>query len=146
MIDRIAILHAYRRLYRHALEATQYATPARHVIRDTMRHAFRTEPAQNFSPQKVNNTLEFLKRAQQEAGIEHRLLKHLLIVRNWQRTAIKGRNPCVCRMMLDPSQDADYTCRMAKQTTIASRIRKERWAQYDATLTMFNDSEDLCLR
>lgn len=36
--------------------------------------------------------------------------------------------------------------RLVQQTQISSDIRKENWAQFDATLAMFNASLNLCLR
>ncbi|KAF7506749.1 hypothetical protein GJ744_011473 [Endocarpon pusillum] len=123
-----AILHAYRHLYRKALRATHRSSPAKHVIRETIRTAFRTEPAYNFSLQRVKNTEDFLKRAENEAGMEHRILKNLLHVRYWQHHGKRDNRL------------------MNQQTGMASQIRKENWAQYDATLTMFNDSLHLCLR
>ncbi len=79
-----ALLHAYRHLYRNALRATHRSSPAKHVIRETIRTAFRTEPACNFSLRRVKNTEDFLKRAEKDTGVEHRILKNLLHVRYWQ--------------------------------------------------------------
>jgi hypothetical protein len=82
-----AILHAYRNLYRNALRATHRSTPAKHVIRETIRTAFRTESAMHFNLQRVKNTENFLKRAERNTGMEHRILKNLLHVRYWQHHA-----------------------------------------------------------
>ena len=86
-----AILSAYRHLYRSALRAIHYSSPARHVVRETIRNAFRTESAYNFSLQRVKNTEDFLKRAEQDTGMEHRILKNLLHVRYWQQFPKKAK-------------------------------------------------------
>lgn len=52
-----------------------------------MRNAFRTEPFENFNLGKIRNTEDFLKRAEQDTGMEHRILKNLLHVRYWQHHA-----------------------------------------------------------
>lgn len=52
-----------------------------------MRTAFRNRDAKDFRPRKINNTEEFLKRAEQDTGMEHRILKNLLHVRYWQHHA-----------------------------------------------------------
>ncbi len=82
-----AVIHAYRHLYRNALRATHRSSPAKHVIRETIRTAFRVEPAFTFSLQRVKNTEDFLKRAENDTGMEHRILKNLLHVRYWQHHA-----------------------------------------------------------
>lgn len=79
-----AVVDAYRRLYRSALRATHHSSPSKHVIRETMRNAFRTEPANNFNLRKIRNTEDFLRRAGEDTGMEHRILKNLLHVRYWQ--------------------------------------------------------------
>lgn len=140
-----AVIHAYRQLYRNALRATHRSYPAKHVIRETIRTAFRTEPAYNFSLQRVKNTENFLKRAEKDTGIEHRILKNLLHVRYWQHHA-KRDNRLYVETKILPRWKTDDLFRINQQNPMASQIRKENWAQYDATLTMFNDSLHLCLR
>jgi hypothetical protein len=140
-----AILHAYRHLYRNALRATHHSSPAKHVIRETIRTAFRTESAAHFNPQRVKNTEDFLKRAERDTGMEHRILKNLLHVRYWQHHA-KRDNRLYVRMQERIKWEADDDNRINLQTDMASQIRKENWAQYDATLALFNNSLDLCLR
>ena len=81
------IIQAYRHLYRAALLATHRASPAKHVIRERIRTAFRTEPRESFDQQRVKNTKAFLDRALKDAGMEHRILKNLLHVRYWQHHA-----------------------------------------------------------
>lgn len=81
------VIHAYRHLYRGLLRAVQYSTPGRYTARDQLRKAFR-EPAKDgaaaLDKAGVKRTLWFLKAAQKEAGMEHRILKSLLMV-GWHR-------------------------------------------------------------
>jgi hypothetical protein len=95
MTDKAAVLYAYRSLWHHALKAVLYSPPAKEIIRETMRYTFRTEPKQNFCPQRVKNTELFLKHAAFESGFEHHILKNLILFRRWQRAPIKKSKPCV---------------------------------------------------
>jgi hypothetical protein len=79
-----AILRSYRHLYRNALRATHHSSPAKYVIKATLRTAFRDEPIENFDIRRIKNTEAFLRRAEQDTGMEHRILKNLLHVRYWQ--------------------------------------------------------------
>jgi hypothetical protein len=77
-------LRAYRYLYRAALRAVRHSSPAKYQIRDTMRSAFRNGSVETLNRQKVENTLQFLRRAESHAGMEHKILQNLLHVRYWQ--------------------------------------------------------------
>ena len=78
---------AYRQLFRAALRAVHYSSPAKYQIRDSIRTAFRNEPAERFDARKIANTKEFLRRAEIETGIEHKILRNLLHVRYFQNRA-----------------------------------------------------------
>ncbi|TKA22230.1 hypothetical protein B0A50_08099 [Salinomyces thailandicus] len=86
-----ALFKAYRHLYTHALRAVQYSKPARFVCRDHLRAAFRDSPAQNFQPDRINRTLEFLDGAAKSKGIEHKVLKNLVFV--WWEKSKLGQRP-----------------------------------------------------
>lgn len=73
-----AVVHAYRHALRHGLIAIQFSKPARFTLRDRLRSAFRKGTANDFSQQKIANTLEFLRYAAKENGLEHKILKNLL--------------------------------------------------------------------
>ena len=75
------ILRSYRNLYRYGLHAVRYSSPARHTLRDCLRHAFRTGVATDFSARKIENTIQFLNNAGRDNGLEHHVLKNLLHVR-----------------------------------------------------------------
>jgi hypothetical protein len=72
------VVHAYRHLYRGLLHAVQFSMPARFTARDQLRDAFRKEDPSTFNKDKIARTVEFLKLAAQETGLEHRLVKNLL--------------------------------------------------------------------
>jgi hypothetical protein len=75
-----AVINAYRHLYRHSLRAIHFSKPARYTLRDRIRLAFRKGPCTDYEPQKVQNTLEFLRYATRENGLEHKIVKNLLFV------------------------------------------------------------------
>jgi hypothetical protein len=52
--------------------------PARFTARDQLRDAFRKEHPSTFNKEKIDRTVEFLKLATDEAGLEHRIVKNLL--------------------------------------------------------------------
>lgn len=78
------ILNSYRSLYKGALRAVQFSSPARYTLKSHLRLAYISNDAQSFDPVKIANTLVFLKHAAEERGLEHRLLKGLLHVWWWQ--------------------------------------------------------------
>jgi hypothetical protein len=97
------ILWGYRSLYRHGLRAVHYSKPARYVLRDVLRKAFRTGKAEEYDRQKVRNTLEFLNLAAREQAMEHKVLKNILHVRFWSLRIPRERRMSVS---LSSSQSA----------------------------------------
>ena len=73
-----AVVHAYRHVLRHGLRAIQFSKPARFTLRDRLRSAFRKGSASDFNQPKITNTLEFLRYAAKENGLEHKIVKNLL--------------------------------------------------------------------
>lgn len=80
MTSREAIIHAYRHLWRQGLRAVQFSKPARYTLRDTLRLAFRKGSASEFDPSRIQNTLEFLRYATEQKGLEHKIVKNLMFV------------------------------------------------------------------
>ncbi|QDS73193.1 hypothetical protein FKW77_002620 [Venturia effusa] len=78
------ILHAYRNLLRTSLRAVHYSTPARHILLSRLRLSFRSSTLSDFEPQRISNTLEFLRNAAASRGIEHKILRNLLYVWYWE--------------------------------------------------------------
>ena len=82
---RYSIVQSYRALYRELLRAVQYSAPARYTARDRLRVAFRRGGVGDYDSKKIENTLEFLRGAARERGMEHKILKNLLHVRYWEK-------------------------------------------------------------
>ena len=83
----VEILHAYRHLLRAGLRAVQFSKPARYVLCDQLRAAFRDEHGV-FEKERIRRTVWFLKKAGEERGLEHRIVKNLIRVQ-WERKAAK---------------------------------------------------------
>ena len=83
------IVLAYRHLYQHLLRAVQYSKPARYVVRDQLRNAFRKPTSEPYNPAVISNTLLFLDNAAKSKGLEHRILKNLVHV-HWGRQKVKA--------------------------------------------------------
>lgn len=77
------IIHAYRHLYRDLLRAIQYAKPARYTALYQLRAVFRDKEA-TYNEGVVNRTRAFLKSAASVRGVEHCVLKNLLIIAWWR--------------------------------------------------------------
>ena len=90
MMSNKAIVHAYRHILRHSLRAIQFSKPARFTLRDRLRAAFRKGAASDFDQQKITNTLEFLRYAAKQNGLEHKIVKNLLYV--WWNQDKGGRS------------------------------------------------------
>ncbi|PHH86644.1 hypothetical protein CDD83_9941 [Cordyceps sp. RAO-2017] len=125
------LVHAYRHLLRGAMRAVQFAVPARFTARDQLRAAFRGGDAAAYDAERVKRTLWFLGAAARQSGLEHRLLKNLLLVRglrerrarHWKRALLESRLP---RTKIDDELDT------------ATR-------HYDMTVAMLNETMGLCL-
>jgi len=89
------VIQAYRHLFRQALHAVQYSSPARYVVRDQLSHAFRNGTRGNFNADNIKNTIEFLENATKESGLEHHILKNLLHIRWWDTKSKKRRREYV---------------------------------------------------
>ena len=73
------VIHTYRHLYRACLHAVQFSKPARFVARDKLRTAFREKDAELDERGSIR-TLRFLEAAARERGLEHNVLKNLLVI------------------------------------------------------------------
>ncbi|KAJ9602062.1 hypothetical protein H2200_013422 [Cladophialophora chaetospira] len=125
-----AILWAYRHLYRAGIRAVRHARPARFELRDILRDAFRTSSSPNFNLRRVQNTIKFLENARNYQGFEHRILKNLLRLQYWKGKPLDKR-------LKHSLRDSN--------TAAAVESRRQIWHQYRATLTMLNESLDICL-
>ncbi|KAL6695978.1 hypothetical protein J3F84DRAFT_372608 [Trichoderma pleuroticola] len=128
--SKLDITHAYRHLYRGLLRAVQYSAPARYVVRDQLRTAFRERDAA-LDREGVKRTVWFLEAAGKERGLEHKILKNLVRVRldrSWGlRTWKRALNE-------------------TKQKSEARKLQQDAMQHYNMTVAMLNKSMGLCLR
>lgn len=87
----------YRCLYRSALRAVQFSSPARYVVRDQLRSAFRNDTIPD--SHTLQRTNWFLQTAAVERGLEHKILKNLIRVAQqkserklWKANYLQGLN------------------------------------------------------
>ena len=120
------IIKAYRNLYRAGLRAVQYSSPARYTLRDRLRRAFRASPASDFDQQRILNTLEFLDGAAKTTGIEHHIVRSLLMV--WFNESYQWRG----------------RYRSFDKTEVA--LKNRAYDCFYHTLRMLNESMGMCIR
>ncbi|KAF4770396.1 hypothetical protein N7455_007441 [Penicillium solitum] len=130
-VDQRAMVHAYRHLYRQGLKAIQYSTPGRHMLLKSLRQSYRSSPSEDFNPAKINNTLRFLERATEVAGMEHKILKNLLLARYWEQAHLvrESRVP-----------------RSLGLGHVENQLRTSAFDHYNLTLDRLNESLGTCLR
>ncbi|KAJ5129224.1 uncharacterized protein N7515_005263 [Penicillium bovifimosum] len=131
MVDRRAVVHAYRHLYRQGLKAIQYSTPGRYILLKSLRKSYRSSPSEEFDPAKIANTIRFLERATEVAGMEHKILKNLLLVRYWQQDHLAKEARVPRSLGLGP---------------VEQHLRTSVFEHYNLTLDRLNESLGTCLR
>jgi len=148
----LELIHSYRHMYRALLRGVQFSKPARYVARDQLREAYRNGKPANFDNAKIQRTLEFLDGAAKETGLEHKILKNLLLTRGY--FTAKYVYP-VSRQSFELTM---YSARMQRHSRRpdkfyeqpsslnAAKIQRTAFLHYDMTLAMLNDSMGLCLR
>lgn len=130
------LVQAFRRLYRSALRAVQYSKPARYVVRDQLRAAFRDSKAgaDAFDPEAVRRTIWFFNAAAQSRGLEHRIVRNLVTTAYWRRrraATMQTTWKVVVERKKNPAvHDVDGT----------------EYDHYDRTLQKLNETMRLCLR
>lgn len=137
MVEHQLIVHSYRDLLRAALRAVHFKTPNRYQVRHILRDSFRgvahidgrRRDAGPFVERKIKNTLAFLERARESAGVEHKVLNSILMTR-WHR---------------EHKNKQRWPLGLNDNTDVARDLRRRCTLQFDATLEMLNRSEDLCL-
>lgn len=80
---RQGIIAAYRDILRRSYKAVAYAQPARTVVRNLLRTKFR-DPNGHMDSSRLRRTGWFLHNAATENGLEHRIVKNLLLVKFWK--------------------------------------------------------------
>ncbi|KAI4180907.1 MAG: hypothetical protein L6R41_006951 [Letrouitia leprolyta] len=129
--NKYEIVKSYRDLYRHALRAVQFSSPARYTVRTHLRLSFRRNAATAFNPRKIANTLLFLKYAAKERGFEHRLLKSLIHVWWWQEQTSR--------------QKRDVKNFPPLQAQTRNEIVNSTFNHFTVTLALLNESMGMCL-
>ncbi|KAL2002480.1 hypothetical protein VTN02DRAFT_6702 [Thermoascus thermophilus] len=128
-VDQRALIHAYRHLYRQGLKVVNYSTPSRHVLLQILRSSFRSGSREDFDPERISNTLRFLQRASESTGLEHKIVKNLIMVRYWEQPHVKK------------------DVRVVKgQDKKEIHLRKNANNHFNATLMLLNESLGICLR
>ncbi|KAJ5248681.1 hypothetical protein N7468_000132 [Penicillium chermesinum] len=126
-----AVVHAYRHLYRQGLKAIRYSTPARHVLRSTLRSSFRSSPLEDFDQPRIDNTLAFMQRAAETNGLEHKILRNILMTRYWETPQIAKESRILKMLGLGKEE---------------YRLRKDASKHFNLTLERLNDSLGTCLK
>ncbi|KAI8631023.1 DUF1763-domain-containing protein [Xylariaceae sp. FL1651] len=130
----LKIIHAYRHLYRGLLHAVQFSKPARYTALNQLRRAFREKEAK-YDPRGIARTIRFLDAARRETGLEHQVLKNLLIVAFYRHKS----SPTWKHVQLEQQAKS-------KWTKLEEHVQKTAYSHYDMTIAMLNKSMGLCLR
>ncbi|KAI0974769.1 DUF1763-domain-containing protein [Xylaria arbuscula] len=146
------VIHAYRHLYRALLHAVQFAKPARYTARNQLRRAFREKGA-HYDARGIVRTIFFLKAAARERGLEHRVLKNLIMIAwhryddspNWKHVQLAQLAIRKRQVLVDVIVDAGRTNQKSR-TELESRVHATAYKHYDMTIAMLNKSMGLCLR
>ncbi|OAA68791.1 mitochondrial carrier protein [Niveomyces insectorum RCEF 264] len=152
------LVQAFRRLYRSALRAVQYSKPARYVVRDQLRAAFRgqhspltaspkhrpaggggggdphTGRAAVFDPEAVRRTVWFLNAAAASRGLEHRIVRNLVLTAYWRRRRAALLQPTWSNVVA------------RKKEKPVDEIEERAYDHYDLTIQRLNETMGLCLR
>lgn len=100
------IIHAYRNLYRAALKAVCYSQPASTTLRTILRQSFRAKDA-NYNERSIRRTIWFLNNAARETGIEHKIVKNILITKFW-KDSNKRSNRASWKQVLEGVKQKEY--------------------------------------
>ncbi|PGH17032.1 hypothetical protein AJ79_01416 [Helicocarpus griseus UAMH5409] len=126
-----ALALAYRHLYKAGLQTIRYSSPGRHVLRFILQKSFRRGEPHEFEPQRIVNTLEFLRLASNSTSTEHKIVKTLLHVRYWQQP----------RTMYNRD-----TRLFDSKTGARAQMMSAAYRPFEMTLKMLNESLGTCLR
>ena len=83
-MDKGYIRSLYRRLWRAGHYAVQNRAPAKYIVRQKLRHAFRTE-TEIPNAREIANTETFLRTAGRRRGVENNIVRTLCQV-DWSRS------------------------------------------------------------
>lgn len=128
------VIHAYRHLYRGLLHAVHFSKPARFSARNQLRRAFREKGAK-YDHRGIARTVRFLDAATRERGLEHRVLKNLLMMAWYRYDDAPGWRHAQLEQQA-----------MEKKTELGAHVHTTVYNHYDMTIAMLNKSMGLCLR
>ncbi|KAI6080571.1 DUF1763-domain-containing protein [Hypoxylon rubiginosum] len=131
----LKIIHAYRHIYRGLLHAIQFSKPARFTARDQLRAAFRDERSK-LDSRSIARTLRFLEAATRTRGLEHTILRNLLLTAYYRQKDAQNPWKFVDQNLKHPR----------RETELEKHVRKTAYKHYDMTVAMLNKSMGLCLR
>jgi len=128
------VARAYRHLYQHGLRAVRYSGPARYILRDRLRTAFRKGRLPDFDPFRVQNTIQFLHGAARESSLEHKVLRSLL--HTWYWEAFELNSP----------KNGGTKSKKKEAITEEKAIKNAARDQFNHTVRMLNESMGMCIR
>ncbi|KAL5600980.1 hypothetical protein BROUX41_005813 [Berkeleyomyces rouxiae] len=137
MASKTEILHAYRHMYRHLMRAVRNTKPQSQIGRTQLRAAFNPVPGtaehgQPFDAAGIKRTIWFLKAAEKEAGLEHRVLKNLLLAAGVRQRLM--RVPWSVVLKKNPRAMESH------------KLVQHVYAHYDRTIEMLNKTMGLRLK
>lgn len=141
--SRTDVVTAYRHLYRHSLRAVQYSSPARHVLKDRIRRAFRRGDPEDFDQARVNNTLEFLSAAAISTSIEHHVVRNLMHTWFYEPDFLKEYRR-YGKLRLMHRRAAANLFRIYRDIQ-AIKYRANTYDAFNHTIRMLNESMGMCL-
>ncbi|EER28182.1 hypothetical protein D8B26_006856 [Coccidioides posadasii str. Silveira] len=127
---RHAVVLSYRHLYRTALRTVRYTKPERVNVRNILRSAFRSGSSEDFSPQRIINTIRFIDRGKQPGTTERKILKNLTRVNFYRGPSMVWNPPFFSK----------------KRTNADYKFRSIPYVHFDNALHLLNESLELCLR
>lgn len=135
----IEVIHAYRHLYRAGLRAVRRSQPASTNLRGLLRRAFRAKDAK-LDERGVRRTVWFLNYASKELGIEHRVVKNMLMVEYWKMRVAKDNAPSWTDLQNGPIKTKPYVLQflcssMWRQRPLADAVAG-LWLPITLMLTM----------
>lgn len=153
MMADLEIIHAYRHLYRGLLHAIQFSKPARYTALHQLRRGFREKGAK-YDPRGVTRTVLFLRAAARERGMEHQVLRNLLIVAwyryentpTWRQAQIEIEAPQKKQALISPNTLSIVNAKRLSRTELQAHVQATVYKHYEMTIAMLNKSVGLCLR
>ncbi|KTW26737.1 hypothetical protein T552_02741 [Pneumocystis carinii B80] len=134
----------YRQFLRIGRQAVCDSIPAKYIIRDKIRAAFRVLPPPT---ERINNTLQFLVRASKRKGLEHAILKNLCYLDKSKNLYIKRY---FNKSSIYSRRTSFHIYRRRKPLSTMKEeekfLYKRIYDEPDLAIYMINETCGLCLR